>query len=329
MMRLRAAAGGVLLVVLVLGAVFLPAHTLAGSYDVSASIAFPLPTQAATLNHSSPGNKVQNAALRLSGSCQLLYPISVVSVWSDNGMLGSTLCGGSTFNLMVSLNPGNNTIRSRTANLSNIYGPDSELVSIYYDASKPVPAPAEPQKPAEGLSRQETVAFNQGAAADLNMETSAPFYTLSAENEVQIAVTVGGGQAPYTLELNWGDGSTDTRTLEAAGTYTFAHRYIESNSYNVITKFKDVKGAATQLTFAVASPKSPEVPAPAAPVVPPPSVMDRVQQYAVPAAAVTGSVAVGSAVVVAVAHQSAAAASLNALPDVKSRLHWPRWRGKP
>jgi hypothetical protein len=76
---------------------------------------------------------------------------------------------------------------------------------------------------------------------------------LSSDNEATIDITVSGGTTPYTIILNWGDGTTDTHTVDQPGTYTFTHTYEKSGDYTIHGLVRDVLGATTVLQYAVVS----------------------------------------------------------------------------
>jgi hypothetical protein len=221
----------------------------ANSYSVGASIPYDPPTQAAIFDPAIDGATVHNALFTLSGTCQLMNPQAVVSIVRGSTAIGSAPCTGS-FNLQVMLTEGTNTFVARTANASNLYGPDSTSVIVTLVLPPNPPAPGdtspEPSSPA-----QEITATNAGAATGLSIAPDQPFSVMSSANDVTITVTVGGGEHPYDIVLNWGDGSVDSHHVDTAGSYSFTHQDQSAGAYKVHGRVRDVLGAYSDFEYAV------------------------------------------------------------------------------
>ncbi len=234
---------------------------LAASYDVSASVAFPVPTQAAVINTALNNVTVQNAAFLLSGTCQSLTPTSVISVWRGATSLGSQVCTSNSFSIQINLSEGANTLVVRTANVSNVYGPDSAPITVTLRTPVVTPTPPTQTPPAAttpgaaNLTSSDNTAFNNAAKSGLTITPPEPFSVLPTNNQVQLSFYIDGGSTPYTVELNWGDGTTETKVVEKPGTYTFTHQYRKSGNYTVKGRIKDVLGAVSELSHAVVAVK--------------------------------------------------------------------------
>lgn len=242
-------------------AVFLlsPATVLADSYQVNASVAFPTPTQAADFDSSLDGTTVQAALQSVSGTCQVQNPVNTVVITRDGSSIGSTPCSGGAFNLQITLVDGANTLVARTVNPTGQYGPDSPPITMtLYLPPSVTPTPNTPVPSAPPSTPQEvTATTNSGAAADLSIVPTEPFGVMNDQtNEVNITVTVGGGTTPYTVRINWGDGSVDTHNIDLPGQYTFSHTYETAGNYTVRGSVQDVLGASTVFNFAVVSTKT-------------------------------------------------------------------------
>ena len=237
---------------LILGCVLLAAPRVAAEdYNVNAIVPYDLPTQAATIDAPVAGSTVQNAQQTVSGTCQVLSPVAAISLWRDGQVLGSTGCVNGTYSLLVTLAVGQNNLVARTANGNGVYGPDSASVSV--TLTQPVvvqplpPAVNQPTNPA-----QQTGATNIGGVVGLTLTTQDPFSVLKTDaTTATIRVVVGGGEQPYVLQLNWGDGSTESRAITQPGTYEFTHTYRTARGYTVYIRVRDVKGAYTEYVYAV------------------------------------------------------------------------------
>lgn len=241
---------GLGLVVIVAG--ILPAGAVASSYQVQATVPYPAPSQAAVFDPGYDGSTVSNAQVTLTGTCQVQNPADVVVIVRGSTTLGSTVCNG-TFSLQVMLVEGSNTLVARTFNASMVAGPDSQPITMTLQLPPSVtptpdsPAPtAPPSTPAEV-----TAATNSGAAADLTATPREPFSVLSNTNEITVNLRVGGGNTPYTITLNWGDGSIESHVVDQPGEYSFSHSYQKNAAYVIRGMVRDVLGASTSFEYAV------------------------------------------------------------------------------
>lgn len=248
--RLFSLLAGVLLGLGVCGA-----RALAEDYNVNAVVPYATPTQAATVDAPMSGTVFHDAQQKISGGCQIASPPNAISVWRASQLLGSATCSGGSYSLSIVLQLGQNNLVVRTANLNGIYGPDSATTNVSFE--RPVtaePLPTGVNQPT--TTTQQTGAINQGGLTNLQITTQTPFSVLSPDNNVvSIQVVVAGGQHPYVLQLNWGDGSTESRSIEQPGTYEFTHTYRTPRSYTVHVQARDVLGSYSEYVYAVVSNK--------------------------------------------------------------------------
>jgi|GEM_PF-5922667 hypothetical protein len=220
--------------------IFSPRPAQATSYDVSASVPYPVPTVPATIDSSLLGQTVQTQLFQITGTCEFMSPATIISVFRAGASIGSTSCSlAGRYQLDVSLIVGANVLTIRSSNISNQYGPDSAPGTI--SLSLPVDTPAQ-------------IVEEQKARSDLNIITLSPFIALTDQNKTALAtVIVTGGNAPYVIEINWGDGSIETRKVESVGNYTFTHEYARAGTYRAVATVTDVLGVQFVHYFAVVS----------------------------------------------------------------------------
>lgn len=223
----------------------------ADNYQIQASIPYPPPTQPAVVDSGLDGTTVNNALQTITGTCQVQNPADVVTIMRSGSSIGSAPCVAGNFNLQVMLVEGTNSLVPRTANASNIYGPDgAPIIITLVLPPTPTPPPTD-TGPQPSSPAQEITATNAGADENLTISPNQPFSVLSSINDVTISVTVGGGEHPYDIVLNWGDGSTDTHHVDVAGVYSFSHKYLTTGSYKVHGWVHDVLGAFSEFDYAV------------------------------------------------------------------------------
>ena len=239
-------------VILLLAWNVLTGTAVADTYNVNASVPYEAPTQAATVNIPANATVSHTVQQTLTGTCQVKNPPTIVSVWRGSTVLGSTECVAGSFRLAVMLQIGQNTLIVRTANASGVYGPDSSGFTLTVEK----PAPVEPLPPGTNQPTTATgheAATNQGGVSGLVVTTEAPYTVLPSTKTATINVVVRGGQRPYVLQLKWGDGSTESHSLNQEGTYEFTHTYLARKTYNVYVYVRDVLGAYTEYVYAVVS----------------------------------------------------------------------------
>lgn len=224
----------------------------ADTYNVNASVPYEAPSQAAVIDHPDDGAAFDDVQQTVTGTCQAQNPAAVVSIWREGVSLGSVGCVSGRFSIAVVLTIGQNNLVARTANVSGLYGPDSltKTFNVNYPKSAE-PLPSGVNQPTTVESRAK--AINQGGIAGLSLTTETPYEILPSSKKVTLRIIVNGGQQPYVLQLKWGDGSTESHSLDQAGTYDFTHTYLQHKTYSVYAYVRDVLGAYTEHVYAVIS----------------------------------------------------------------------------
>lgn len=225
----------------------------ADDYGVTAVVPYPAPTQAAVITQPANDTTVNNALQTISGSCELLSPQGTVSIWRNGAALGSTICNG-TFSLPIMLIQGMNVLIARSASASGLYGPDSAPLTLTLNLPQSMP-PATTSFPV--TPGQNTIATNQATATGLVVTIAEPFSTLDASKSLSFTLTITGGVQPYSISLNWGDGSDETHAAGKPGDYTFTHTYEANAVYIIRGNVVDAQGSAAQFSHAVVSIKKP------------------------------------------------------------------------
>lgn len=241
----------------------------ADSYSVSASVDFPAPQQAAVIDPNLDASTVQTALLSVTGTCEVLQPNAVITIMRNGSVAGSTNCTNSgTFHVNITLREGSNQLIARSASVSALYGPDSQPVVVTLNLPPPPPPVTQPEptvvpEPDVATQQPETStdvvidnqAIDEGVRQNLTAIPTQPFTAMKEDNVTTISFVVDGGRAPYDITVNWGDGTTDTMTVQKPDTYTFKHTYKNAGTYHVNGQVRDVLGAVTHFEYVVVSTK--------------------------------------------------------------------------
>ena len=224
---------------------------VSGQYDVNAIVPFPRSTVAAVIE-SPTITEVHNAQQIITGTCQISdpNPAYIISIWRGSTVLGSSTCASGSFTIPIILKEGVNALIARTITVTDDYGPDSDVFSMVLVL--PIvaqPLPPSSQQPTSALEK--VTATNQGSLSGLSVTTEAPFSLMSAENTASVTIIVSGGETPYTMQLNWGDGSLESHSLPGPGAYTYQHTYAAQKAYHVHISVRDSQGAYVEYPYTV------------------------------------------------------------------------------
>jgi hypothetical protein len=223
--RTLAAFGLLCLVVLTPGTVSAlgsPDPEQSNSFGVEGRISSPAPTQAATIVTPSNGQVFTSTPITVSGLCKSGL---LVKVFSNNVFVGSVTCTNGSYSLKVDLFSGQNDIVARVYDSLDQAGPDSNVVSVR---------------------------FNDAQYAQFGTRTSlSSNYARRGANpgaELSWPIILSGGNGPYAVSVDWGDGSEDSLlTVSFPGEFTIKHIYATAGVYNIVVKATDKNSSSAYL----------------------------------------------------------------------------------
>jgi hypothetical protein len=202
-------------------------NPLSGSIAVTGTVPGPAPTTQARILTPVNGSTVTNLPGTVSGICKAGL---VISIYSNGIFIGSTVCStGGSFNLPVNLFVGTNILIARVSDALGQYGPDSDAVTVTY--SSPT------------LNLPSGVA----AARQFFLTTDSPSRGGTPTNALTASVTIVGGFAPYALNVDWGDGSTQLVSRQFDGALALSHTYAQAGVYHVTITGTDGSGNSALL----------------------------------------------------------------------------------
>jgi len=207
-----------------------------GSYQVNAVVPPARPGKPATITSPTNGQTFTTNPVTVSGTCP---SGSLVKVFTNGILVGSVICGASgQFSVPVDLVIGSNSLTALPFNALDQQGPTSPAVSVTLN------------QPAGG----------PGFSTQLLLQSVNYYRGIPPGQSVTWPITIVGGQAPYAVSIDWGDGSTDVITRLAPGPFTVTHTYKEIGTgylgtFPLIIRASDASGhtAYLQLTTLVNS----------------------------------------------------------------------------
>lgn len=205
----------------------------AGSVGLSGVMPGKPPTVAATIRTPINGQRFGTSPATVAGTCP---ENTLVEIFKNDIFAGSTTCASNgTYTLEVDLLIGQNLLVARVYDALNQPGPDSNTVTVFYDA---LPSQAGPIN---------TLDFG---GAQLLLNTDAVFRGVFPEKEMAIPIDVIGGTPPYAVNIQWGDSTNKVVPRNDNQTFTVSHTYKKAGVFNVSLQATDSAGRVAFLTVA-------------------------------------------------------------------------------
>ena len=229
------------LLLLVIGLV-LGAHTVraqspgpeAGSIGITGIVPGEPPTTGANITSPANNQRFAESPVTVSGTCPAN---TLVEVYKNDIFAGSTICNTrGTFSFDIDLLIGQNTLSARVYDALNQVGPESNRITIFYDALPPQPDPN----------------FNSTdfGGSQLIINTDSVFRGGFPNKDFNLPVTILGGTPPYAVNIRWGD--TNNRVLSRNDNQSFfaRHIYTRAGTYQISIQATDAVGRVAFLTVA-------------------------------------------------------------------------------
>jgi hypothetical protein len=209
------------------------------AYTVTAVVPGPRPTREAIITSPVNGQSFSANPVNVSGTCPAK---ALIKVFTNGILVGSVLCiADDTFTVPVDLVIGHNDLTALPYNTTDEVGPTSPTVSV--TLNEPVGA--------------------FGFSSELVLQSENYYRGSQPGQEITWPIDIVGGEAPYAVNIDWGDGTSSLITRLAPGPFTLTHTYAEVGtgylgSFPLIIRATDSVGhtAYLQLTTIVNSAKA-------------------------------------------------------------------------
>ena len=234
---------GPLLVLLVVVGVALGVCTVAasptdnttkyGSVGLTGTMPGKPPTVAATISSPTNGQRFSQTPITVKGTCP---ENTLVELYKNDIFAGSTTCDdGGKYTLEIDLLIGENKLIARVYDSLGQAGPDSQTVTVFYDA---LPAQQSSLTP---------LSFGNG---QLLLNTDAVFRGTFPGQEMAVPISIIGGTAPYAINIQWGDGTNTVIPRNDALKFNALHTYKRAGTYQIVIQATDSQGRVAFLTVA-------------------------------------------------------------------------------
>lgn len=200
-----------------------PAHaaTEQGSVGLEGRISAPAPTTAATISIPRTGQAFSTLPVTVSGICPNKL---LVKLFKNNVFAGSVQCTNGSYSIIIDLFDGQNDLVARVYDDLDQAGPDSNIVTVNYNADKP------------------------GFTGRVSLTSTIAKKGANPGQNLVWPITLSGGDGPYAVSVDWGDGKTpDLMSRAFPGDFNIQHVYDKPGIFNIIIKATDKNGGVAYL----------------------------------------------------------------------------------
>lgn len=174
------------------------------------------------------GQHFSSIPIQVEGTCG---PAFKVVLERDGTQSGAGICtDAGTFGIGTDLFSGPNDIVARQYDGLDQASPDSAAITVFLDG--PIQPPATPSSPIPTLPTP---------SQQLLLRSDFGYKVAHTGDQIDWPIAVSGGQAPYAISWDWGDGSVDIISLANPGTYHAKHSYDKPGAYKLIINISDSK----------------------------------------------------------------------------------------
>ena len=178
-----------------------------GAYAVNAVVPGPRPAQPAIITQPTNGQTFDTNPITVKGTCPAG---SLIKVFTNGILVGSILCDASGhFEIPIDLVIGRNDLTALPYNTLDQQGPTSPTVTV--TLNQPPGGP--------------------GFSTELLLQSENYYRGTTPGTPITWPIEIVGGQAPYAVSVDWGDGTTDLITRLAPGSFTVTHTYKKVGGY--------------------------------------------------------------------------------------------------
>jgi len=212
--------------------------------EISSVIEAP-PLQAPALITNPPANSsVTVSPITVSGTCPTNSYVTLQLNGSFDGVAWCT--AANTFQITTSLYSGENDLLAQDYNSTDLAGPASPGIKVYYRPPHSAAAAASPAAPASlppsTPSANETTAGTPETIQPMVLISDFKFKTFIADKSFSWTVNLQGGTPPYVVNVDWGDHTHSQLVYKTDPPINLQHVYKTPGYYAVTVNSTDAHG---------------------------------------------------------------------------------------
>lgn len=214
----------------------------AGSVGLSGVMPGKPPAVGAKITSPGSGQHFSTIPVPVTGTCPAK---TLVELFKNDIFSGSTPCSDTgSFSVEIDLLIGKNDLVARVYDDLNQPGPDSNIVTVYYDA---LPTQSGP-----------LTSLDFGGV-QLLLNTDAVFRGVFPNKEMAMPLEIIGGTPPYAVNIQWGDATNKVVSRSDNSPFHTTHTYKKPGVNQISIQASDAAGRVAFLTVAAIINGQPEV----------------------------------------------------------------------
>ena len=218
-------------------------NVAASDLFVNAKVMAGLPAGVPMITSPQDGDTMLNANITASGSCPTYNPAPIVTLYNNGNFAGSTPCTPEgTFSIPILLSYGTNALIPKLISITDEVGDPGPTVTVTLPSSISHPATG-----GAGLPGLEGV---NAIGLPLRIVPIDMFALVVADGSVSWRGSIVGGSAPYTIHMDWGDGTNSTTKIGDSSEQIFTHRYDKVGMYDITIVVTDNDGSTVSMHIA-------------------------------------------------------------------------------
>lgn len=202
---------------------------------ISATIEAPELTEPAIISQPVEGAIFTSTPITVTGICP---DNSYVNLYRNGQFSGVDICINNNFQIQTDLFSGNNQLLAQDYNLTNEVGPTGTTINIIYNP--PVVTVSTPTT----VSTRPTSSIS---SMPLLVNSQFQYQAVTVGQIFSWNINITGGTPPYTVTVNWGDGSVSTYSFSTDPTFIISHDYKTAGNYVIKVNVRDFTGRNTFL----------------------------------------------------------------------------------
>ncbi len=188
----------------------------AADVSVNAISNGPPPPAPAIITSPAEGTHFASVPIMVSGTCPARF---MVKLYRNNVFSGAALCAlDNTFQIQTDLFEGANDLNARIFNAVGDEGPTSPVIRVYYD---------KPTAPSSSTTTSSPTP-SSGLTPPLLIKADNLYKGYFTGDEISWPLDIIGGNAPYALSIDWGDGNTSIFSRKQSGEFSIRHTYAKA-----------------------------------------------------------------------------------------------------
>lgn len=203
------------------------------SISLTGVVAGQPPTVAAVIESPIDGQHFSITPVTVSGSCP---DNTLIELFKNDIFAGSTVCtADKNFSIDIDLMFGQNVLLAKVYDALNQAGPDSKIVTVYYDV---LPTQS---LPLTGIRLE---------GSQLVLNTDVAIKGVFPDKELVLPINVIGGTPPYAINIMWGDSKNSVVSRNDNATFNTTHTYSKAGTYQINLQASDANGRVAFISIA-------------------------------------------------------------------------------